>query len=94
MAEVQKKLNNQNKLIFDDISNQLSDYIKAKPTFSSKPLEIPITKIKPLINESILNYYSQIYSDIIEEQFDIQLDFLVNDNCLNFEIMLNNTILK
>lgn len=89
-SQYYKNLNDENKQIFDEFSGKLVDYIKTEPTLKSTPFKIPINEIKPLIDEGILNYFSKIYAEKLEEDFSCNTDDLINFNENSFEIEIDN----
>lgn len=83
-----KNLNENNKKQVMELVYEINEYLKTNPTINSEPLKIPIEKIDPLIKEGIIVYLSEIISEMIKEQFDEDLDNLINFNENFFKIKI------
>lgn len=75
-----------NQKLFNEISQKIND-IKG-------PCKIPLKEFQSLAKEDIFKFLSLIFSDIIEEQFEENLDNLINFKKDCFEIRFNNILLK
>ena len=78
-----------------ELINEIGNYIKTNPTINSEPLKIPIEKIELVINEGIIVYFAEIISEMISNQFEEELDDLINFNKDFFKIKIrNNELIK
>ena len=73
----------------EDIKIKLFDYIQTQPKLNSKPLKIPLNKIQPLINEVVLKSLSNVFKFIIEDEFDLSLNDLINSTESYFKLDIN-----
>lgn len=89
-----KNLSNHSKQKFDQLNLEIKKFAISKPTHDCEMFEIPISRFKALIKEGILKYYSEIFSEIIEEQFEVVLDNLINFKSSEFDIKINDNIIK
>lgn len=89
-----KNLSNHSKQKFDQLNLEIKKFAISKPTHDCEMFEIPISTFKALIKEGILKYYSEIFSEIIEEQFEVVLDNLINFKSSEFDIKINDNIIK
>ena len=94
---LQNSLNNldeSNVNLVNDIKEKLFDYIKSQPKINSNPFKISLEEFNPLMDKLILDYYSKILKQKIQEQFDIPLSQLINFNENSFKIAIGNYELK
>ena len=77
---------------FSKFSKEINEYIKNNS--SSQPFKIPICKIKHLIDNGVLKYFSELFEDKIERQFGVKnLDDLIQFGENYFKIEINDSIL-
>lgn len=74
----------------NNINKKLFDYIQTQPKLNSEPLIIPFDEIKPMINEVVLKYLTNVFQFKIEEEFDLSLNDLINSTQSYFKININN----
>lgn len=74
----------------DSIGELIFNYIQTQPKLNSKPLKIPFDEIKPMIDEVVLKYLSNVFEFKIEEEFDLSLDELINSTKSSFRININD----
>ena len=80
------------KELFSKFSKEINEYIKNNS--SSQPFKIPICKIKHLIDNGVLKYFSELFEDKIERQFGVKnLDDLIQFGENYFKIEINDSIL-
>lgn len=83
-----KKLNENNKKLMNELFLIVNNYLKTNPTIDSSPLQIERTKIDNLIYEGIIDYLSEILSDMIKKDFIDDLKDLINFNENFFKIQI------
>ena len=80
---------------FLDLIKEFNKYLKTNPTINSKPLKIPIEKINEIVDEEICVYLADVISEMITDQFDNELNDLINFNEDYFRIKIKeNEIYK
>lgn len=88
-------LRENNKTQVFELINEINNYIGTNPTINSEPLKIPFEKIDLIIEEGIIVYFSEIISEMIKNQFEEELDDLINFNKNFFKIKIrNNELIK
>lgn len=83
-------LNENNRKHVVDLVDKFNKYIKTNPTINSEPLKIPIDEISPIIDEGIIVYLSEIIGEMIKNQFDADLNDLINFNEDFFKINIRD----
>jgi len=81
-----KYLDKNNQKLFNQIAQKIND--------SKEPCKISLKEFKILLEDGIFKFFSLIFSDIIEEQFEENLDNLINFRKDCFEIKFNDILLK
>lgn len=90
VADSFKNLNETNKNQIIELIDKISEYINENPTINSRPLKIPISEIDKIVEEGIIVYLTEIISEMIKEQFEDELDNLINFNEDYFRIKIRN----
>lgn len=74
----------------DNINEKIFNYILTQPKLNSKPLKIPFSQIRPIIDSVVLGYLSDVFKLKIEEEFDLNLNDLINSTQSYFKIDIND----
>ena len=74
----------------ESINEKIFNYVLTKPKLNSKPLKIPFSQIQPIINGVVLGYLSDVFKLKIEEEFDLDLNDLINSTQSYFKIEIND----
>ena len=90
VADSFKMLNEDKKYKIRDLVDKINNYIKTNPTLKSDPLKIPIEEIDHIVKDGIVVYLSEIIEEMIKEQFEDELDNLINFNENYFKIGIRN----
>lgn len=88
--EVMKYLDDDNQRLFNKINEDSLNHFKN----STEPFKVPVDNVNKLIKEGILKFFSLIYNDIITDQFEEDLNHLINFKKDIFKIKTDNITLK
>ena len=88
-----KYFNEEDKKIFNDLTVEIGDHFKKCFSNEIIPFKIPKYKFDRLIKEGILKYFSLVFQDFIQKQFNENLDNLINFDESYFEIKFKNLTL-
>lgn len=89
-----KNFNESNLNLFNEFDMRFKEYLNSNPTLNSDPFVINFKEFRPLIEEVILKHLADVFKEEIMEQFEMDLDDLINFNKDFFEIRINNNIFK
>lgn len=73
-----------------ELIDEINNYLKTNPSIKSEPLKIPIEKLDSIVDEGIVGYLSEILSEMIVNQFEEELDDLINFNEDFFKIKIRD----
>ena len=80
--------------LFKKITEDINNYNKIPKTIKSEPFKLKINDFEQLLRGGIYRYYSNLFKEKIEEQFEEELDSLIkfNESELIIEINSNELI--
>ena len=88
--DVMKYLDDDSQRLFKKIDEESINHFKN----STEPFEVPMDELNLLIKEGIFKFFSLIYSDIINDQFEEDLNNLINFKNDFFKIKTDNITMK
>lgn len=76
--------------LFKKINDDIANYNKLPKTFDSEPFKLKKTDFEQLLRSGIFRYYLNMFNEKIEEQFEEELDNLINFNESELRIEINS----
>ena len=89
-SNTSKYFDEEHEKLFTQLSQEISQFFKNNFNKNADAFKIPMVLFDDLLNDGIFKYFSIIFEERINEEFEENLDNLININHNFFEISINN----
>ena len=90
VSEAMNNFKTEDEELFKKINEDISDYNKSTKTIDSEPFKLKKSDFEQLLRSGIYKYYRNLFNEKIEEQFEEELDDLINFNESELSIEINS----
>ena len=90
IQEAMKNFDEDDCALFDEINHNINKYNKSNPSINSEPFKLTIDDFQQILVGGIYKFFSKLVEERIKEQFEVELDELINFNKQDFSIKVNS----
>ena len=90
VSEAMNNFKTEDEELFKKINEDISDYNKSPKTIDSEPFKLKKSDFEQLLRSGIYKHYRKLFNEKIEEQFEEELNDLINFNESELSIEINS----